>query len=127
MSKIKVLKRKIEEEKATKLQKLEVELKKEKAKELYVIFQSSGSFISEISSKKVKTKDIKAVVRMAKLISDNGSVPYGFCFEDGNGKQKGPFYYIILLAFFNGTKRFLIRANLESLRAICSVMNGLSL
>lgn len=95
MSKIKKLEAKIKEEKMTKLQKLEAELKKEKAKELYIVFMSPGSFMSESNSKKIKTKDIKTAVLMAKSIKQRyGASPYGFHYEDGNGKQKGPFYYI---------------------------------
>lgn len=91
MSKIKKLEAKIKEEKMTKLQKLEAELKKEKAKELYIVFMSPGSFVSESDTKKIKTKDIKIAVSMVKAIRQR---PYGFYYEDGNGKQKGPFYYI---------------------------------
>ena len=94
-TKIAKLKAAIAEEKKTKLQKLEAELKKEKAKELYVEFQSPGSLVSEIDSKKVKSKDLKAVITIAKSIKQRGGAsPYGFLFRDGNGRQKGFFYYI---------------------------------
>lgn len=89
MSKITKLQAAIAKEKMTKLQRLEIELKKEKAKELYLVYRSPGALVSEESSRKVKNKDIKAAVKNAKSFS-----PYGFCYENGNGKQIGSFYYI---------------------------------
>lgn len=79
----------------SKIKKLEAELKKERAKELYLTYKSPGTLTSEESSLKVKKKDIKAAVKGAKAIKErHGSLPYGFYYKNGNGKLLGSFYYI---------------------------------
>lgn len=79
----------------SKIQKLEKQLKKERAKELYVSAYSPGTFVSESSSYKVEDKCLKtAIKKISKTIERHGAKPYGFRFEDGNGKSLGGMYYV---------------------------------
>lgn len=79
----------------SKTKQLEKQLKEERAKEIHVEFYSPGTFVSETSSVKVKSKDLKVAAVQAKKITERyNSKPYGFRFTDGNSKSLSGLYYL---------------------------------
>lgn len=99
---------------------LEKELNAAKAEESYVSFYSPGTFFSECSRKKCKHGDIKTALKYMKDLKErHNSSPYGFCFENGNGKSKsGMFYVTGIVDSYNDvpktSKNEIMRSNMAS-------------
>ena len=79
----------------SKIEELEKQIKQLKAKEIWCRFYSPGTFMSEQSSFRLFEQDIVEAVRKYELINERyDAKPYGFMFEDGNGKSTSGMYYL---------------------------------
>ncbi len=112
-----------------KIKNLESLLVAEKAKQLFVAFYSPGTFFCESSRKEVKSKDLKDAVILATKISErHGARPFGFRFEDGNGKTLSGMYYITGRVFKRDDvpdtpENNILRSNMRS-RPVCIENNN---
>ena len=105
----------------SKISELESALKKEKSKQLFVSVFSPGTLFSEQDSFEVESRELKPILTKIKDITQrHGAKPYGFRFQDGNGKPLSGTYYITgRLIYFDE-----IPENDEDLRILRSNMRA---
>jgi hypothetical protein len=80
----------------SKIEELEKQLEAERAKQLRVTFYSPGTFFCEQSSFEVEGRDLSKCAAMAKtdVTERYNAKPFGFRFEDGNGKKLSGMHYL---------------------------------
>lgn len=79
----------------SKVDELKEQLKEVRADQIFCNFCSPGTLFTESSSFEVNNQDIHWAINKAKdIIERHGAKPFGFVFEDGNGKKLSKFYYL---------------------------------
>lgn len=80
----------------SKIEELEKQLEEERAKQLRVTYYSPGTLFCEQSSYEIETRDLAACAARAKtdVTERYHAKPFGFRFEDGNGKKLSGMHYL---------------------------------
>lgn len=75
---------------------LETLLAAERAEELFCVFYSPGTFFPETNSVEVASQEdlVGPCARAREIVQRHGAKPYGFVFQDGNGKLLSGMHYL---------------------------------
>lgn len=77
------------------VKRLEGELRRERARQSFAAFYSPGTIVSEKTRKPCRRGDVKGAVKLMEGVEErHGATPFGFVFEDGNGKSLSGVHFV---------------------------------